>query len=143
MVSTNPMITKQAAGASGFQVTPVILSGGTGSRLWPLSRSSFPKQFWPLVTEQSLFQDTALRISGEGFSRPVIVCNEEHRFLVAEQLRSIGITNALILLEPFGRNSAPAITAAALLAAEQDPDTVLWMTAADSAIKIMRRSKWL
>ena len=121
--------------ASDFRVTPVILSGGTGSRLWPVSRASFPKQFWPLVTERSLIQDTALRSLGAGFAEPIVVCNEEHRFLVAEQLRSIGISDGTILLEPFGRNSAPAITAAALLAAEDDPETVLWMMAADAAIQ--------
>lgn len=121
--------------ARDFQLIPVILSGGTGSRLWPLSRASFPKQFWPLVTEHSLFQDTALRSMGAGFAKPIIVCNEEHRFLIAEQLREIGAMEASILLEPQGRNSAPAITAAALLAAEHAPDSVLWMMAADAAIK--------
>jgi mannose-1-phosphate guanylyltransferase/mannose-6-phosphate isomerase len=126
---------EQAPEAPDFHVTPVILSGGTGSRLWPVSRASFPKQFWPLVTERSLIQDTALRSLGAGFSKPIVVCNEEHRFLVAEQLRDIGISGGTILLEPFGRNSAPAITAAALLAAEDDPETVLWMMAADAAIE--------
>lgn len=130
--STN---TAQPGDDARFKVTPVILSGGTGARLWPLSRASFPKQFWPLATEHSLFQDAALRAMGEAFTKPIIVCNEEHRFLVAEQLRSIGISKAPIILEPFGRNSAPAITAAALLAAQSAPDTVLWMMAADAAIK--------
>lgn len=120
---------------SGFHLSPVVLSGGTGSRLWPLSRASFPKQFWPLVTEHSLFQDTVLRSLGASFAKPIIVCNEEHRFLIAEQLREMGVVDASILLEPQGRNSAPAITAAALLAAEHDPETVLWMMAADAAIK--------
>ena len=120
--------------AAIFDVTPVILSGGTGSRLWPVSRASFPKQFWPLVSTRSLIQDTALRALGEGFSAPVVVCNEEHRFLVAEHLREIGVAGSQILLEPFGRNSAPAITAAALLVAERDPNAVLWMMAADAAI---------
>jgi mannose-1-phosphate guanylyltransferase / mannose-6-phosphate isomerase len=118
-----------------FHVTPVILSGGTGSRLWPVSRASFPKQFWPLVTERSLIQDTALRALGTRFAKPIVVCNEEHRFLVADQLRDIGITGSRILLEPFGRNSAPAVTAAALLAAEEDPNAVLWMMTADAAIR--------
>jgi mannose-1-phosphate guanylyltransferase/mannose-6-phosphate isomerase len=117
-----------------FEVTPIILSGGKGTRLWPVSRESFPKQFWPLVTSQSLIQDTALRAVGAGFAAPIVVCNEEHRFLVAEQLRGIGPAGGRILLEPFGRNSAPAITAAALLAAERDPDGVLWMMAADASI---------
>ncbi|MDE8350037.1 MAG: mannose-1-phosphate guanylyltransferase/mannose-6-phosphate isomerase [Acidocella sp.] len=118
-----------------FVITPVILSGGTGSRLWPVSRQSFPKQFWPLVSENSLIQDTALRAAGAGFAAPIMVCNEDHRFLVAEHLRDIGVADARIILEPVGRNSAPAIAAAALLAAEDDPSTVLWMLAADAAIK--------
>jgi mannose-1-phosphate guanylyltransferase/mannose-6-phosphate isomerase len=117
-----------------FDVTPVILSGGKGTRLWPVSRASFPKQFWPLVTSQSLIQDTAQRAVGAGFAAPIVVCSEEHRFLVAEQLRGIGLEGGRILLEPFGRNSAPAMTAAALLVAERDPDSVLWMMAADASI---------
>src|SRR5579871_4351985 len=96
------------AGSIGFAVTPVILSGGTGSRLWPVSRASFPKQFWPLLSGQSLIQDTALRAVHAGLSAPIVVCNEEHRFLVAEHLRGIGVTGSRILLEPVGRNSAPA-----------------------------------
>ncbi len=115
-------------------VVPVILSGGSGSRLWPVSRASFPKQLWPLISERSLLQETALRGVGEGFAPPIIVCNHEHRFLIAEQLREAGIENARIVLEPVGRNSAPALAAAALLVAEQDPQAVLWMMAADAAI---------
>ncbi|MDD2795024.1 mannose-1-phosphate guanylyltransferase/mannose-6-phosphate isomerase [Acidocella sp.] len=116
-------------------VTPVILSGGTGSRLWPVSRASFPKQFWPLVSERSLIQEAALRSIGDELAAPIVVCNEEHRFLVAEHLRDIGVGGSRIVLEPFGRNSAPAIAAAALLAAEDDPFTVLWVMAADAAIQ--------
>jgi mannose-1-phosphate guanylyltransferase / mannose-6-phosphate isomerase len=115
-------------------IVPVILSGGSGTRLWPVSRESFPKQLWPLLSERSLMQETALRAHGPGFAAPIVVCNEDHRFLIAEQLREVGITNARILLEPVGRNSAPAITAAAILVAEEDPDAVLWMMAADAAI---------
>ena len=115
-------------------VVPVILSGGSGSRLWPISRESFPKQLWPLITELSLLQQTAQRGIGPGFAAPVVVCNQEHRFLVAEQLREAGIATARILLEPVGRNSAPAIAAAALLVAETDPTAVLWMMAADAHI---------
>ncbi len=115
-------------------IVPVILSGGTGTRLWPVSRKSFPKQFWPLVSDRSLIQDTALRGHGEGFAAPVVVCNHEHRFVVAEQLRNAGIEGARILLEPIGRNSAPAITAAALLVAMDDPQAVLWMIPSDHAI---------
>jgi len=122
------------AGAIGYAVTPVILSGGSGSRLWPVSRASFPKQFWPLLTTQSLIQDTALRAANAGLGAPIVVCNEEHRFVVAEHLRNASIKGSRILLEPVGRNSAPAVTAAALLAAEENPNTLLWIMAADSAI---------
>jgi len=112
----------------------VILSGGSGTRLWPVSRESFPKQLWPLISERSLLQETALRAQGVAFLPPLVVCNEEHRFLIAEQLRAAGIAGARIVLEPVGRNSAPAVAAAALIAAEDDPETVLWMLAADHAI---------
>jgi mannose-1-phosphate guanylyltransferase/mannose-6-phosphate isomerase len=120
--------------ASSERIVPVILSGGSGTRLWPVSRESFPKQFWPLVSDKSLIQDTARRAAGDGFADPILVCNQEHRFVVAEHLRNVGVTNARIMLEPVGRNSAPAIAAAALLVAEEDPDTVLWMMPADAAI---------
>ncbi|WEQ53341.1 mannose-1-phosphate guanylyltransferase/mannose-6-phosphate isomerase [Komagataeibacter oboediens] len=116
-------------------VIPVILSGGSGSRLWPVSRSSYPKQFWPLVSRRTMVQETALRSQGPGFANPIIVCNNEHRFAMAEQLREVGITAPRILLEPVGRNSAPAIAAAAVLVAETDPDAVLWVMAADAAIQ--------
>lgn len=120
-----------AAGARG--ITPVILSGGAGTRLWPLSRRSFPKQLWSLVSEHSLLQDAALRVVGPEFTAPLVVCNEAHRFLIAEQMRTAGITGR-ILLEPEGRNTAPAIAAAALLAVAEDPRAILWMVAADAAI---------
>ena len=115
-------------------IVPVILSGGTGTRLWPVSRESFPKQFWPLISEHSMIQETARRALGDGFTAPIVVCNQEHRFLAAEQMRTAGIANPRIVLEPVGRNSAPAILAAALIVAETDPDAVLWMMAADHAI---------
>lgn len=120
--------------AAAGPVVPVILSGGSGTRLWPVSRESYPKQFWPLVSERSMIQETALRAHGPGFAPPLVVCNQEHRFVVAEQLRLAGIEGARIVLEPVGRNSAPAILAAALLLAETDADAVLWMMAADAAI---------
>lgn len=113
------------------QILPVILSGGTGTRLWPLSREGYPKQFWPLASDKPMLAETAARAEGSGFLPPMIVCNEAHRFLVAEQLRGHG---ARIVLEPAGRNSAPAIAAAALLAEEAGPETVMWIMAADSAI---------
>jgi mannose-1-phosphate guanylyltransferase/mannose-6-phosphate isomerase len=122
------------APSPGASIVPVILSGGTGTRLWPVSRESFPKQLWPLVSDRTMLQETALRGVGPDFARPIVVCNNEHRFLIAEQLRAAGIADAEIVLEPVGRNSAPAITAAALLASEADPNAVLWMMAADAAI---------
>jgi mannose-1-phosphate guanylyltransferase/mannose-6-phosphate isomerase len=120
--------------ATAEAVVPVILSGGSGTRLWPVSRESFPKQFWPLLSERSMIEETARRAAGPGFAAPIIVCNHEHRFLVAEQLRQAGVEGPRIVLEPVGRNSAPAIAAAALLAAEEDPAAVLWMMPADAAI---------
>jgi mannose-1-phosphate guanylyltransferase/mannose-1-phosphate guanylyltransferase/mannose-6-phosphate isomerase len=115
-------------------IVPVILSGGTGSRLWPLSREAFPKQYWPLLSERSLVQETAARAAGPGFAPPVVVVGEQHRFLVAEQLREAGAAGARILLEPEGRNSAPAIAVAAALVAETQPGAVLWILAADHSI---------
>ena len=118
--------------AKSPQILPVILCGGTGTRLWPLSRESYPKQFWPLASDKTMLAETAARGSGAGFLPPMVVCNEAHRFLVAEQLRGKG---ASIVLEPVGRNSAPAIAAAALLAEETAPGAVLWFMAADAAIR--------
>lgn len=115
-------------------IVPVILSGGSGTRLWPVSRESFPKQFWPLASDKSLIADTALRTFGAPFAPPLVVCNEAHRFMVAEQLREAGIAGARILLEPVGRNSAPAIAVAALVLAQDDPQAVICMMAADAAI---------
>src|ERR1700733_10950191 len=116
------------------RIVPVILSGGSGTRLWPGSRESFPKQLWPLVSQRTMMQETAFRAVAPGFASPVVVCNSEHRFLIAEQLRAVGVAPARIVLEPVGRNSAPAIAAAAMLVAEDDPDAVLWIMAADSSI---------
>jgi mannose-1-phosphate guanylyltransferase/mannose-6-phosphate isomerase len=96
---------------------PVILSGGAGTRLWPLSRELYPKQFLPLVGERTMIQDTALRATGlPGVAAPIVVCNEAHRFLVAEQLRQAGVEPQAILLEPAGRNTAPAVAIAAMAA---------------------------
>ncbi|WP_455218064.1 mannose-1-phosphate guanylyltransferase/mannose-6-phosphate isomerase [Kaarinaea lacus] len=122
-------------------IQPVILSGGSGSRLWPMSRALFPKQLLPLVTEQTLLQDTVTRIDGLDklnndlqLGKPVVVCNEEHRFFVAEQLLQLGINSAEIFLEPVGRNTAPALTIAALSAREKDPQTILLVMPADHVI---------
>lgn len=126
-------MTGRDAATGDNSIIPVILSGGSGTRLWPVSRESFPKQLWPLVSDRTMLQETALRGVGPQFGRPIAVCNHEHRFLIAEQLRNVGITDVSIVLEPVGRNSAPAITAAALLA--PSPDSVLWMMAADAAVE--------
>ncbi|MDF1792132.1 MAG: mannose-1-phosphate guanylyltransferase/mannose-6-phosphate isomerase [Thalassobaculaceae bacterium] len=117
------------------KIHPVLLSGGAGTRLWPLSRSAFPKQFLTLLGEHSLLQTTALRVSDPVlFAPPVIVTNADHRFIVAEQLRAIGIEPAAILLEPVARNSAPAAVTAALHLAARDPEAVLLLLAADHAM---------
>ena len=98
-----------------MKVVPVILSGGSGTRLWPLSRQQYPKQFLNLTGNHSMFQETLLRLNGvKDLSDPIIICNTNHRFLVAEQLNQIDFKNSSILLEPIGRNTAPAITAAAM-----------------------------
>ena len=114
---------------------PVIMSGGSGTRLWPLSRKNKPKQFLSLFGEQSLFQDTLSRLSGlEKLEAPIIVCNDEHRFLVAEQLHEINSQTAKIMLEPCARNTAPAIAIAALQAKSQGDDPVMLVLAADHII---------
>ncbi len=116
-------------------IYPVILSGGVGSRLWPLSRSHFPKQLLSLAGEHSLIQETALRAVGPGFAKPLIICHAEHRFLVSEQGSAGGIEPYGIVLEPVGRNTAPAAAIAALLIAEKDPDAVLLLMPADHVIR--------
>ena len=111
---------------------PVILSGGSGTRLWPLSRGQYPKQFLPLVSKYTLLQDTLLRLAGlAGVQAPLAVCNEDHRFMMAEQLWEINAKPAAIILEPVGKNTAPAITMAALSAAEDD---ILLVLPADHVI---------
>ena len=116
-------------------ITPVILSGGSGSRLWPLSRTMYPKQFLPLNSGQTMLQETVARLSELTTDAPMVICNEEHRFLAAEQLRTFGIDDASIVLEPVGRNTAPAIALAALsLEAAGKADTVMLVLAADHVI---------
>ncbi|MDI5890282.1 mannose-1-phosphate guanylyltransferase/mannose-6-phosphate isomerase [Halomonas rhizosphaerae] len=116
-------------------ITPVIMAGGRGSRLWPLSRQLHPKQFLPLTGEGSLLQETLKRLEPLEHRDPLLICNEEHRFLVAEQLRQQGVTDARILLESEGRNTAPAIAVAALKAVSEDPDSLLLVLAADHLIR--------
>ena len=125
------------------KVQPVILCGGLGSRLWPLSRSGFPKQFLCLTGEESLFQQAIKRVMDSDsellqIACPVVVAGEEHRFLVLEQLRDLMVEPELLLLEPFGRNTAPALTLAALAAAEGGEDPVLVVTPADQGIQDAR-----
>nr|WP_295376826.1 mannose-1-phosphate guanylyltransferase/mannose-6-phosphate isomerase [Pseudoxanthomonas sp.] len=113
---------------------PVLLSGGSGTRLWPLSREAYPKQFLPLASDHTMVQDTWLRIAPLAGARPIVVANEEHRFLVAEQLRQIGAPAPHILLEPVGRNTAPAIAAAALQAMSTGDDPVLLVLPSDHVV---------
>lgn len=116
-------------------IVPVVLSGGAGTRLWPLSRELYPKQLLPLLGEKTMLQETLLRLEGlEGLAPPLVVCNEAHRFMVAEQLRLIDHA-ATILLEPVGRNTAPAVALAALQATAQGADPLLLILPADHAIR--------
>src|SRR5579862_1465593 len=120
-------------------LTPVILSGGAGTRLWPLSRELYPKQLLALTGTRTMLQQTATRLEGLGAAAPVIVCNEAHRFLVAEQLRQLKLEPCAIVLEPAGRNTAPAIALAAHAALKgvsaSDPDPVLLVLPADHVIR--------
>jgi mannose-1-phosphate guanylyltransferase/mannose-6-phosphate isomerase len=116
-------------------LVPVILCGGSGSRLWPMSRRLLPKQFLPLVGERTLFQDTALRTRGvAGAGAPIVVTNTEQRFLAADQLAEIGVEARALLLEPAGRNTAPAVAAAALHVAREDPAALLLVQPSDHVI---------
>ena len=109
----------QQAGSS--QIHPVILSGGAGTRLWPLSRASYPKQLLKLASNRTMLQETAARgLTDVGFAQPLLVCNDDHRFLVEEQLQEIGLKPQAILLEPMARNTGPAIAAAALWLLSRD-----------------------
>ena len=119
---------------SRTELQPVILAGGSGTRLWPVSRSHYPKQFLPLTGEQTLLQQTAERLDGLGASAPLVLANVEHRFLAAEQLRAAGVEHARIVLEPEGRNTAPAIALAALQAQAEGRDPLLLILAADHHI---------
>jgi mannose-1-phosphate guanylyltransferase len=113
---------------------PVVLAGGTGSRLWPKSRAALPKQFLSLTSDKTMLQDTILRLPADKMELPLFICNEDHRFLAAEQLRVADIDYDSIILEPVGRNTAPAIALAALRAVQQGEDPVLLILAADHLI---------
>jgi mannose-1-phosphate guanylyltransferase/mannose-1-phosphate guanylyltransferase/mannose-6-phosphate isomerase len=115
-------------------ITPLILCGGSGTRLWPLSRKSYPKQFARLMGETSLFQASAERLSGPGFGAPIVLTGADFRFIVFEQLSGVDILPEAVLIEPEGRNTAPAILAAALWAAEKDPDALMLVAPSDHVI---------
>ncbi len=121
-----------------MKIQPVILSGGSGTRLWPLSREHYPKQMIPFVEDDSLFQATVRRLAGaagmEVSALPLVVCNEAHRFLIAEQMRGMGVTPEALILEPCGRNTAPALTLAALHMQEVGGDAVMLVMPADHVI---------
>jgi mannose-1-phosphate guanylyltransferase / mannose-6-phosphate isomerase len=114
---------------------PVILSGGSGTRLWPLSRAALPKQLLPLASDRTMLQETVIRLGGlADVGNPLVVCNNEHRFLIAEQMREIGVEPLGIFLEPMGRNTAPAAAVAALTLLKRDPDAVMLLLPADHLI---------
>jgi len=118
-----------------LRLFPVILSGGSGTRLWPLSREHFPKQLLCLAGELTLLQQTVNRLQGLGAEGPLLICNEEHRFLIAEQLRELSCTTLGIILEPAGRNTCPAATLAALTISKIDPDALMLIMPADHIVK--------
>jgi mannose-1-phosphate guanylyltransferase / mannose-6-phosphate isomerase len=119
-----------------MKIVPVILSGGSGTRLWPLSRKQYPKQYLPLAGSNTMLQETILRLDGlNNLADPIIVCNVDHRFLVAEQCQQIGIISPIILLEPVGKNTAPAIAVAALQSLIISDDDVLLVLSADHLIQ--------
>ncbi len=115
-------------------IYPTILCGGSGTRLWPLSRKSYPKQFVPLIGNETLFQASARRLVGEGFAAPIILTNSDFRFIVTEQLLELGIDPGSVIIEPEGRNTAPAVLAAALHVAAKDSEGVLLVAPSDHAI---------
>jgi mannose-1-phosphate guanylyltransferase/mannose-6-phosphate isomerase len=118
------------------KIVPVILSGGSGTRLWPLSRELYPKQLLPLVDERTMIQNTVMRLAGiDDLQPPLIICNESHRFMVAEQLRLIHVKPSAVVLEPVGRNTAPAVAIAALQAMKGGGDPILLVLPADHVIK--------
>jgi mannose-1-phosphate guanylyltransferase / mannose-6-phosphate isomerase len=123
-----------------MSLIPVILSGGAGTRLWPLSRELYPKQLLALTSGHTMLQETARRLAGiDGARDPIIVCNEAHRFAVAEQIRTLGLKPGAILLEPAGRNTAPAVALAAFQALAVDPDAVMVVAPADHVVRDARR----
>ncbi len=124
------------ADAAHQKIYPVLLCGGSGTRLWPLSRTMLPKQFLQLVSDRSMIQDTVARLGDRSrFNPPIVICNKEHRYLVAEQLRQIAVTARQILLEPVGRGTAPAVAIAAMTLVNHDPDALLLVLPSDHVIR--------
>ena len=117
-----------------MSITPVLLAGGSGTRLWPLSRKSYPKQFTRLIGEESLFQASARRLSGDGFAPAIVVTGDPFRFIVTEQLAAVQMAAQAILIEPEARNTAPAVAAAAVLMAAKDPKALLLVAPSDHVI---------
>src|SRR5260221_3621753 len=129
------VVSHQSQPQSSAQIHPVILSGGAGTRLWPLSRALYPKQLLSLTSDRTLLQETAARnLVDAGFAAPIVICNEEHRFFIDEQLRTIEVTPQQIILEPVARSTAPAITIAALWLASRDPDALMLVQPSDHVI---------
>jgi mannose-1-phosphate guanylyltransferase/mannose-6-phosphate isomerase len=118
------------------KITPIVLAGGNGTRLWPLSRNQYPKQYLPLVSKHTMLQETILRLKGlKDITPPIIICNSEHRFLVADQLEQINVNNPTILLEPIGKNTAPAIAVGAFQSFKMHNNSILLVLSADHAIE--------
>lgn len=115
-------------------IVPVILSGGSGTRLWPMSRTSYPKQLQALYSDSSMLVEAVQRVTGDGFAAPIVICNAEHRFIVAEQMLEAGISPNAIILEAEGRNTAPAAAVAAILLTGSDPDAMMLLKPADHLI---------
>jgi len=115
-------------------IHPILLAGGSGSRLWPLSRKSYPKQFAPLLGNETLFQASARRVMGPAFAAPLVLTHAAFRFIVSEQLQEAGVDPGAILLEPEGRNTAPAILAAAFWLQKDDPDALMLIAPSDHVV---------